>query len=315
MTLNNEIIQSKQNQEIWLFVDNFRNSIWGIGIPFWLFAISDRAIAIFTDDYISILKIVQLFIAFLFYVSWLYLKPEMSLDNSDENEQSYSDRLDLEPEQLEVHKSIVANRMLQLREYHAIEQNYVLPFPHHCQIYHLLNLKHLETIHNFSLNNLRVVNVSHTQTTSCGGTIGFQTVLDSPVNVLRIWRQPLVEVNLTLHTPYTVELNIPLYNNKHITVLFNAIPLTNHTHRLFIDIYTNLKFPKPLLKWVLHLASSLTLFEDLPYLRKLAEKHTHRLGDLSGGANCKTMWLYQRFVYLYGSSEAAGQIYPSQNAN
>ncbi|MGL6343529.1 MAG: hypothetical protein ACRC80_30850 [Waterburya sp.] len=147
---------------------------------------------------------------------------------------------------------------------------------------------------------MKVINVIHTQATKCGGKVKFQTVLDSPFNVLRIWRQPIVEVNLTLHTPYTVELSIPLYNQKQLAVIFNAIPLSDRTHRLFIDIYSDLKFPKPILKWILHLASSLTLFEDLPYLRKLATKNTHRLGDLNTGSNCKTMWLYQRFITLYG---------------
>jgi hypothetical protein len=299
LTKNNAIVQSDRNREILLFVDNFRYGVWAVGIPSWLFGIGDRAIAIFADSYVSILEITQLFTAFFLFVCWISLKPEISLESADEDEKNTS--LDIAPEQLEVYKAIVAKRMLELQDYHAIEQRYVLPIPYQCQIYHLLNLKHLETIHSFSLNNLRIVNVSHTKATNCGGTIGFQTVLDSPMNILRIWRQPLVEVDLTLHTPYTVELNIPLYNNKKIIVLFNAIPLTNQTHKLFIDIYTNLKFPKPILQWILHLASSLTLFEDLPYLRKIDEKNLNRISDLNKRSNCQTMWLYRRFVDLYGS--------------
>ncbi|MGL4759607.1 MAG: hypothetical protein ACRCXZ_09820 [Patescibacteria group bacterium] len=295
---NYEIVKSERNQEISLFVDHFRNGIWAMGIPSWLFAISDRLIAILSDSYISIWEITQLFTVFSFFISWLYLKPEISLADSTEGEAK--EQLDIKPEALDVYKNIVAERMIQLQEQHIIQQNYVLPFPYQCQIYHLLNLKHLETIHSFSLNNLKVINVIHTQTTNCGGRIKFQTVLDSPFNVLRIWRQPIVEVNLTLHTPYTVELSIPLYKQKQLAVIFNAIPLSDRTHRLFIDIYSDLKFPKPILKWILHLASSLTLFEDLPYLRKLATKNTHRLGDLNTGSNCKTMWLYQRFITLYG---------------
>lgn len=293
-----EIIKSEQNQENSLFVDYFRNSIWVVGVPSWLFGISDRLIAISSDSYISIGEIIQIFTVFFFFISWLYLKPEISL--ADFNEGEVKKRIDIKPEALDVYKNIVAQRLLQLQEPHIIQQKYILPFPYQCQIYHLLNLKHLETIHSFSLNNLKVINVIHTQATNCGGKIKFQTVLDSPFNVLRIWRQPIVEVNLTLHTPYTVELSIPLYQQKQLTVLFNAIPLSDRTHRLFIDIYSDLKFPKPILQWILHLASSLTLFEDLPYLRKLAARKTHHLGDLNTGANCKTMWLYQRFIKLYG---------------
>jgi hypothetical protein len=140
----------------------------------------------------------------------------------------------------------------------VIGQEYILPFPYLCQIYHLLNLKHLETIHNFSLNNLKVVKVSHLQPPEIGGMVKFQTILDSPVNPLIIWRQPIVEVGLILHTPYTVELNIPAYNNKRIIVIFNVIPLSNTDHKLFIDIYSDLKWPKPLLQLVLQNARAIS---------------------------------------------------------
>ncbi|WP_201027275.1 hypothetical protein, partial [Salmonella enterica] len=133
-----------------------------------------------------------------------------------------------------------------------IGQEYTLPFPYICQIYHLLNLKHLETIHKFSLNNLKVINVSHYQATNSGGIIKFQTVLDSPINPLRMWRQPIVEVDLILHNPYTVELSIPVYNEKRITVIFNALPLTETEHQFFINIYSDLKWPRPLLQIILH---------------------------------------------------------------
>jgi hypothetical protein len=192
--------------------------------------------------------------------------------------------------------------MLELQDQHMISQEYILPFPYICQIYHLLNLKHLETIHNFSLNNLKVIGVSQLQPTPIGGMVKFQTVLDSPVNALRIWRQPIVEVGLILHNPYTVELCIPVYNDKYIIVIFNVLPLSNNEHKFYIDIYSNLEWPKPLLQILLHFASCLTLFEDLPYLRKLAQINIYRLANLSRVSNHETMWLFKRFVELYGSS-------------
>lgn len=192
-------------------------------------------------------------------------------------------------------------RMLQLEPYHMISQEYVLPIPYVCQIYHLLNLKHLESVHGFSLNGLKVIEVSELATTTIGGSVKFQTTLNSPLSLLRIWRPPVVEVELTLHTPYTVELNVPVYNGKKITVMFNILPLGHNDHKLFIDIYSNLGFPKPLLQVLLHFASSLTLFEDLPYLRKLAEGKLHHSIKLNK-LHSKPMWLFQRFVELYGSS-------------
>jgi len=191
--------------------------------------------------------------------------------------------------------------MLQLEKYHLISQEYLLPIPYLCQIYHLLNLKHLESIHSLSLNGLKIIDVSQFEKTAIGGVIRFQTVLESPLNLLRIWRQPIVEVELTLHTPYTVELSIPIYGNKNITVIFNILPMSDNDHKLFIDIYSNVIFPRPLLQIVLHLASSLTLLEDLPYLRKLAKGKIHRSSKVDQGSH-HTMQLFERFAELYGSS-------------
>jgi hypothetical protein len=310
---DNELREKERAMETSLFIYNLRSGVWFIGIPSWLFGISDRTLAALVDGYLSPLDIAQLFTAFFFFVCWLYLKPELNW-NLVETTADY--QLDINAEQLELFKNIVANRMLQLQEQHMIRQEYILPYPHLCQIYHLLNLKHLETIHGFSLNNLRIVSVNNCQPTYSGGLIEFQTMLDSPTNILRIWRKPNVNVNLTLLTPYTVELSIPVYNEKRIIVLFNVLPLSQNRHKFYIDIYTNLEWPKPILQVILHLASSLTLWEDLPYLRKLAQRNVERLFNSNNysdreactDANHDTMWLYKRFVDLYGSSKVPAQL-------
>ncbi|WP_404785163.1 hypothetical protein [Altericista sp. CCNU0014] len=191
-------------------------------------------------------------------------------------------------------------RMTELRAHHLVGQRYFYPFPYLCQIYHLLNLKHLESVHGFSLNNLEILQVSHFQSSEVGGTIRFKTILRSPLNILRLWRQPVVEVDLTLHDPYTVELTIPIYRGKQVTVLFNVIPLQNRGHELFIDIYSSLKRFKPLLKIVFHLASCLTVLEDLPYIRKLARRNLERSIELDKVSNHETMQLFKRFTELYG---------------
>jgi hypothetical protein len=193
-------------------------------------------------------------------------------------------------------------RMLQLQQYHTICQEYVLQVPYLCQIYHLLNLKHLEVVHGFSLKGLKIGNVGRFEATETGGSIKFQTMLVSSFNLLRIWRQPVVEVELTLHNPYTIELNIGIYKNKKITVLFNVLPLGEREHKLGIDIYSNVGIAKPALQLLLHFASCLTLFEDLPYLRKLAQKSPRRLLKSAHRSQCQTMQLFNRFVDLYGAN-------------
>ncbi|PHM06803.1 hypothetical protein [Nostoc sp. 'Peltigera malacea cyanobiont' DB3992] len=277
--------------EIALFIDQIKSSIWLFGIPSWLFGITDRSIAALVDGYLSTIEIFQLFTAFFFFVSWLYLKPEESFNSND-----------LEPSQYQEYLDRTQANKLQLKKLHMISQEYILPFPYICQIYHLLNLKHLETIHRFSLNNLKILSISQFQPTNVGGRITFQTILDSPANPLRIWRQPIVEVDLILHTPYAVELSIPIYNNKRIIVIFHAFPLNDSEHQLFIDIYSDLEWPKPLLQIILHFASCLTLFEDLPYLRALTDKNIDRLFNLSRTSNHESALLFKRFVELYASS-------------
>jgi hypothetical protein len=193
-------------------------------------------------------------------------------------------------------------RMSQLKQYHTICQEYILPVPYLCQIYHLLNLKHLEVVHGFSLKGLKIGDIGRFEATETGGSIKFQTMLVSSFNLLRIWRQPVVEVELTLHNPYTIELNVGIYKNKKITVIFNVSPLGEREHKLGIDIYSNVGIAKPVLQLLLHCASCLTLFEDLPYLNKLAQKSPHRLLKSARRSQCQTMQLYNRFVDLYGAN-------------
>ncbi|MDF5729453.1 MAG: hypothetical protein PUP92_15920 [Rhizonema sp. PD38] len=292
--------KNSQPVDVSLLLYNIKNSIWILGIPSWLFGVTDRGVTAFADGYLSTVEVLNIFTTSFFFVSWLFLKPEKSLNNDNAAIQSYQTYLN--SDRLESDLCTAKTRMFELQEQHTITQAYILPFPYLCQIYHLLNLKHLETVHGFSLNSLKVIAVSHFQATANGGVLKFQTILALPINVLRIWRQPIVEVQLILHTPFTVELSIPVYNNKNITVIFNVVPLSSNTHKFFIDIYTDLKWPKPVLQVILHFASCLTLYEDLPYLRKLAARNLDRLVNLNRVSNHETMLLFKRFSELYGSS-------------
>ena len=308
---NVETTSKHQLTELTLFLTNLKSGIWFVGIPSWVFGVVDRGVASLADNYVSPAELFQVVAASLFFMSWLFLKPDSKL--SSEIEELLQTR-DGQDQQYAFYLSKAKARMQELQKYHMISQEYILPFPYLCQIYHLLNLKHLESIHSFSLNNLRVISVDRCSPTEIGGAIQFQTVLDSPTNALRIWRQPVVPVDLTLLTPYTVELSIPVYNGKRITVIFNVLPLSRNTNKLFIDIFSDLGWYKPLLQVVLHIASCLTLFEDLPYLRKLAERNIYRLFHPTRVSPHKTMWLFNRFVALYGSKvtpEPVAAIAPS----
>ncbi|HAG81153.1 MAG TPA: hypothetical protein DCL61_08240 [Cyanobacteria bacterium UBA12227] len=290
-------MNSNQPLNAAVIMTHLKNGIWLLGIPSGVFGITNRTMVSFADGYLSALDLAQLFIASFLFITWLSCKPEESFNSVNSSQQSKGNS-DHSQGFLCPGKA----RMYELQAYHTVSQEYILPFSSMCQIYHLLNLSHLETIHAFSLNNLKVIQVTHFQPTAVGGIIKFQTTLDSPLNILRIWRLPIVEVILTLHAPYTVELCIPAYNDKKIIVIFNVVPISNKEHQLLIDIYTDLKWPKPLLQILLHMASCLTLFEDLPYLYKLSQRNLSCLLNLNRVSNHETMRLFKRFVELYGST-------------
>jgi hypothetical protein len=105
-----------------------------------------------------------------------------------------------------------------------------------------------------------------------------------------------------------IELTIPVYGGKRMIVLFNVFPLSYTAHEFSIDVYTDLPYPKFLLKAVLHLASVFTLYEDLPYLKKLSKKGADGLLTLKRVSNHKSMWLFKRFVNLYGSKAQSSKV-------
>lgn len=276
-------------------IDKFKSSIWLLGVPSCLFGTLERSVALFSQNGILAINIFHFLATAFILTCWVYLKPEFEF-NPNTGEPSLKLSKDALLPQGDIHLLAAKSRMAQLQKYHVIRQLYILPFSFICQIYHLLNLKHLETVHSLSLGNLKVIDVNSFNPTVMGGSITFDTALSSPLSILKIWRQPTVEVKLTLHTPYTVELSIPVYQGKKMIVLFNALPLSSDTHAFLVNIYTDLKWPKFLLSGLLHIASCLTVYEDLPYLKKLSQRNLLRSSHTPSNP---TMSLYGRFVDLY----------------
>jgi hypothetical protein len=287
------------NSKSFLFSTKIRESLWSFGTLFWIFVIIARSIAILADGVMVKIEILELFTISVLGIAWRLLKPEHSGVENISTLKYYN--IDSGIPQHEAYQRKAEARMLQIARYHLITQEYILPIPYLCQIYHLLNLKHLESVHSFSLSNLRVTQVSQFEATESGGVIKFQTVLDSSLNILKVFRQPIVEVELTLHTPYTIELNVPVYSGRRVMIVFNVLPLSNNEHKLFIDIYSDLELPRLILQTLFHCAASLTLLEDLPYLHKLAGANIQNFKKI-GKSNHKMMQLFNRFVELYGSS-------------
>jgi hypothetical protein len=280
----NKLQNEYNGEEVTLFINQIKYGVWLLGVAACLFAITAIYASVYSSSQVLLEALITL--TLLLFITWLYLRPEKKYQTS-------------------------AN----LRSSHLISQEYILPYPYLCQIYHLLNLKHLETIHNFSLSNLKIGSITQTQTTSQGGIIKFRTSLDSDINPLRIWRSKSIEVDLILHNPYTVELSIPVYGQRRFFILFNVLPLTNNEHYFFIDIYGDLQWwLKPLMQILLHFAAALTLFEDLPYLQALSERNIDNLFLSSKFSTHETMYLYNRYVELAGNGYR-GSLYNKKRDN
>lgn len=78
-----EVANKQQVLERAAFLEKLKNAFWLLGVSSWLFGITDRSIASFSDGYLSALDIVQLATASFFFVSWLFLKPT-KLENQPE---------------------------------------------------------------------------------------------------------------------------------------------------------------------------------------------------------------------------------------
>jgi hypothetical protein len=289
------ISENRCSAENTLKRDIFRYSLWLLGIPAILYGAFDRGLTAFSAPAVNVTTHVShCLIALVLLFGWIAIG--LAEDSPD--------LADLETAELFHPKALDPSLNC------IAQQSYRLPYPYLCQIYHLLNVKHLEDVHRFSLGNLRVSQISCFHKTQSGGQIRFKTMLDSPFNVLRLWRDPSVEVDLTIHSPYQIELKVPAYRQKYIRVLFSVIPLNDEEHHLTIHMFSNLAWPRELLKAVLMLASSLTLLEDLPYLSHLTKRNYGRLFHRVNQTrrSSQMMQLFRRYVDLYNGPWSYQQL-------
>lgn len=283
--------------------DLFKCSLWLLGIPAIIYGAVDRGIAAFSKPSVETTDMAYCLIILVILFGWLFIDLSSDRIHADihENIREKSTHDESATVHVEMAKKLMPSETFIPRSPCIAQQSYRLPFPSICQIYHLLNLKHLEEIHRFSLGNIKVTEVNQFRKTQMGGRIRFRTMLDSPFNILRLWRQSSVDVDLTIHTPHQIELSIPLYHQKVVRVLFSVIPLSANEHQLVIQMFSNLQWPREFLRVVFLFVSSLTLLEDLPYLSQLATRHAGSSKGISGTrTSCQTMQLFRRYVDLYG---------------
>ncbi|NJL20399.1 MAG: hypothetical protein HC895_05580 [Leptolyngbyaceae cyanobacterium SM1_3_5] len=56
-------------------VEPLRQGLWLVGMSAWIFGITDRSIAAFSDGHLTASELVQLSIASLVALGWYFLKP------------------------------------------------------------------------------------------------------------------------------------------------------------------------------------------------------------------------------------------------
>jgi hypothetical protein len=76
----------KQTQDFVTFFSSLKQGIWLLGVSSWLFGITDRSIASFSDGYLSASDVTQLLTASFFFVSWLFLKPGKAIVSNEPTE-------------------------------------------------------------------------------------------------------------------------------------------------------------------------------------------------------------------------------------
>lgn len=266
----------------------FMYAAWLIGIPVFIYGVVERGVAAYQEHFTEVTLLSQCMIALVALFIWFIIGTATKTSGKSADQ----------PRSPHPPSPLVPHPPLPLAC--VAEQRYRLPFSHRCQIFHLLNLKHLEDIHRVSLGNLKVTEVSQFTETQTGGRLRFKTVLDSPTNILRLWRDPSVEVELILHTPYQIELKVPAYNHKHIHVLFNVLPLAQDEHLLSIQIFSDLGWPSTVMRAILIVAASLTLLEDIPYLSQIATSQVGRSPRPAKGLlRSPMMQLFNRYLHLY----------------
>jgi hypothetical protein len=81
-SIKQEIMNNEQSPNSNEFVGSLKNGIWLFGISSWVFGITDRSIASFSDGYLSALDLTQLFTAATFFVAWIFLKPTSKPESS-----------------------------------------------------------------------------------------------------------------------------------------------------------------------------------------------------------------------------------------
>jgi uncharacterized membrane protein len=72
-------VNNQLSSELFVFIAKLKNGVWLLGIVPWLFGFADRIIASFSNGYLSVVEIVQLFIASFFLVGWFSLKPAQAV--------------------------------------------------------------------------------------------------------------------------------------------------------------------------------------------------------------------------------------------
>ena len=79
-------MDDKQAIQGYPFLENLKQGIWLLGVSSWIFGITDRSIATFSDGCLSAVDITQLLTASFFFVSWLFLKPARQLKVSESSD-------------------------------------------------------------------------------------------------------------------------------------------------------------------------------------------------------------------------------------
>lgn len=133
--------------------------------------------------------------------------------------------------------------------------SFVLPYAAEIQRKHIKDICHLQTTHKCTLAGLKIVRISDCK---------FLSTIKNP---LIRWLRGSKEV-VTVIEEYNKNLYTVNINNGRFLIVFEILPLTTKSHFLRLSIFSNMKLPRIILRPIMKLAITLTLFEDLSYYEK-----------------------------------------------
>jgi hypothetical protein len=186
--------------------------------------------------------------------------------------------------------------------YYLESVQYSLRYNWIVEMYHLMSLDHIKSTHWFTLNGFSVIQLKEYKETELHSELTYEVRLPNSLDAFRLKSDsPRTSVvTLTLFSAFTVGMKLRIRKDWNFLILFNVLPTSDNSHKLFVDFYSTkeIRF-RFLTKQLIKIAALLTVFEDFEYLNFISRRNLNKLKvpEISGVIQNNS--LIKRFYTLY----------------